>query len=359
MKDRLSVYIGRFSPFHAGHAAVLRHALKKSDRVLVLIGSAGQPRTIKNPWTYEERRDLIVAWGCAQAHSLSLSEQARLTFAPLPDTPYNDQLWLADVQAAVAAALASMPADTDVYVVGADKDASSYYLGLFPGWKLDLAEPVADGGGGAYSATTIRDRYFSGHCTAADMGSGLAQTGLFLFDFAEDKPLEYQRLRDEYSFIQDYRAAWSAAPYAPTFKTVDAVVVHSGHVLLVRRKHMLGEGLLALPGGFIGQDETLFDAAVRELREETGLKVPDPVLRSNCVRREIFDHPGRSLRGRTITTAHLFVLNPDYGLPEVRGSDDAAWAGWVKLGDVRTMRDQLYEDHFAIIETMVAGNPNI
>ncbi|MGH1560634.1 adenylyltransferase/cytidyltransferase family protein [Caulobacter segnis] len=37
------VLIGRFQPFHNGHLAVLRHALRLADKVIVLVGSAGQP----------------------------------------------------------------------------------------------------------------------------------------------------------------------------------------------------------------------------------------------------------------------------------------------------------------------------
>jgi bifunctional NMN adenylyltransferase/nudix hydrolase len=43
------VFIGRFQPFHAGHLAVVQHALSQSDRVLLLCGSARQPRSTRNP----------------------------------------------------------------------------------------------------------------------------------------------------------------------------------------------------------------------------------------------------------------------------------------------------------------------
>ena len=87
--------------------------------------------------------------------------------------------------------------------------------------------------------------------------------------YAESK--EYAALRDEADFIAKYRGAWRTAPYPPTFVTVDAVVVQSGHVLLVERKAYPGKGLQALPGGFVRPDERLQDTCIRELREETRL----------------------------------------------------------------------------------------
>src|SRR6185369_8381910 len=45
----LAVVIGRFQPFHRGHAALLGHALEVAPSVLVVIGSAGAPRLVKNP----------------------------------------------------------------------------------------------------------------------------------------------------------------------------------------------------------------------------------------------------------------------------------------------------------------------
>ncbi len=44
------VFIGRFEPFHNAHQTIIRNALKLSRKVIVLVGSTGKPRTIKNPW---------------------------------------------------------------------------------------------------------------------------------------------------------------------------------------------------------------------------------------------------------------------------------------------------------------------
>ncbi|MFP3686240.1 NUDIX domain-containing protein, partial [Bacillus sp. SIMBA_026] len=87
------------------------------------------------------------------------------------------------------------------------------------------------------------------------------------------------RLLEEQQLLDQYRQAWSQAPYPPIFVTVNAVVVQSGHVLLVKRNASPGKGLFALPGGFINPHERLLDACLRELRERLRLKVPEPVLK--------------------------------------------------------------------------------
>lgn len=90
------------------------------------------------------------------------------------------------------------------------------------------------------------------------------------------------------------------------------------------------------------------DSMLRELREETRLKVPEPVLRGSVKADKVFDHPERSLRGRTITHAYLIEL-ADGPLPPVKGGDDAAKAKWLPIAQVMEMDEVMFEDHLDII----------
>jgi len=91
-------------------------------------------------------------------------------------------------------------------------------------------------------------------------------------------------------------------------------------VLLIRRANPPYQGQWALPGGFVELDEDLPDAALRELREETGVvpRALEPV--------GLWGRPGRDPRGRVVTAAFVAVVGP--GCEAVRGADDAAEAAW-------------------------------
>ncbi|EJL31222.1 cytidyltransferase-related enzyme [Caulobacter sp. AP07] len=331
-------YVGRFEPFHLGHLSVIRRALDEAPRVIVLIGSAEAPRSARNPWTFEERAVMIRA---------ALGPDAgRLIIRPLVDHLYNETAWIADVQDSVAAAIAQDggAASASVALIGHEKDASSYYLRAFPQWALIDVDQTA-----MLSATDLRRHLFADDPGALRLLEANVPGPVLGMIQAFRTTEAYGRVADEFAHVEAYKAAWAVAPYAPTFVTADAVVVHSGHVLLVKRKAQPGKGLWALPGGFVNPRETVLDAALRELREETRLKLPAPVLRGGLKAQGVFDHPDRSLRGRTITHAFHFEF-PAGPLPAVRGGDDAARARWTPVAEARRMRGALFEDHFHILE---------
>ena len=123
---------------------------------------------------------------------------------------------------------------------------------------------------------------------------------------------------------------------------------------MIRRRAEPGKGLWALPGGYVNAntDKSVEDAAIRELREETGIKVPAPVLKGSIQDNRVFDAIGRSARGRTITHAFKIVL-PDGELPKVKGMDDAEKARWVPIAEVRS--EQCFEDHYEILQNFVGA----
>lgn len=340
----LLVFIGRFQPFHAGHRRVVETALNQCKHLLVLVGSSFQARTSKNPFTYDERYNMILG-------SLDPQHISRMTVRPLRDHLYNETNWIAEVQRhADALQIKGINGNKpEIGVIGYEKDSSSYYLKLFSEWGfVDVGNDYVD----VIDATTIRNMWLTGQSPRFVDGAISKFTHNFIFNEFSKK--EFERLSREHKHIADYQKQWANTPYPVQFNTVDAVVVQSGHVLLVKRKSAPGEGLWAMPGGFLNQNETMEKAVVRELIEETKIKVPDNLLKGIVKQtpRKVFDAPNRSLRGRTITNAFLIELAPG-PLPKVKGSDDAAKAQWVSLSDLEKMEDQCFEDHFYIIQNML------
>ena len=103
----------------------------------------------------------------------------------------------------------------------------------------------------------------------------------------------------------------SAAEHPPFAVTVDVVILTMVdgrlHVLLVRRQGEPFAGTWALPGGFKRPDETLEQAAARELVEETGVVAPKHLAQLGA-----YGDPGRDPRTNVVTVAYLAVT-PDVG----------------------------------------------
>lgn len=339
MEHNYCVFIGRFQPFHNSHLQVVKEGLSQAKELIIVLGSAHAARNIKNPWTTQEREDMIRA-------CLSNEENSRTHFVSVRDYFYNDNLWVADIQAKINSITEG---DSNVALIGTYKDSSSYYIKLFPQWDF-----LPSKSNGVLNATDARNALFGDLSLPANQAVILNMLPIavqeYLTEWVDHKA--FADLVAEYKFIQDYKKQWSVAPYPVTFNTVDCVLIQSGHVLVVKRKFNPGKGLVALPGGFLKENETLETSAIRELKEETGIRVDKIVLKNHVVDNKTFDHPGRSLRGRTITHAFCIRL-PDGELPEVKGSDDAAKAYWMPLMDVARLEHEFYEDHAHIINYFI------
>lgn len=335
-----SIIIGRFQPVHTGHLTLFKRAMISAKETIVCLGSSNLPRSTKNPFTLEERKEMIDNISPRKVHYVAIN-----------DVLYNDELWATQLRETVYAKIRELSPESDfeykpkIVLVGADKDHTTYYLNLFKSWDLELVPEHSEN----LNSTRIRREFFLDGIISEDL------VGYKNLKFLESYKREFKYLstQKEFRFIETYKSQWKNTPYPVIFSTVDACVVQSGHVLLVKRGAYPGKGLYALPGGFTGYTETLKESMLRELEEETKIKVSSTVLEASIREEKVFDNPDRSTRGRTITTAFLIKLNDKFDLPKVVGSDDAESAMWVPTEEIKHNPHLFYEDHWSMIQYFI------
>ncbi len=238
------------------------------------------------------------------------------------------------------------------------KDDSSYYLKIFPTFKLDLLPKFENG----LSATDIRDRYFITEKKFVGNNQDFIKSKVDdevykdLIKFRNSS--NFNKLMLEKEYFDKEQEKFKDYPYLSTlkFNCSDIVLVCDGNVLLVERYNEPGKGTWALPGGFVNANETYEQAAIRKLFEETCLKVPEKVLKGSLKRSKIFDSPKRNIGIPRITNAFYYEIQPDYKnefpkLPKISEGLNTSNVKWFSLAEVRHM--VLFDDHADIIDYFV------
>jgi bifunctional NMN adenylyltransferase/nudix hydrolase len=254
---------------------------------------------------------------------------ARVTnfkIVPLNDYRYSNTQWMSDVRATVEHYGMVNPT-----LFGHMKEGNDY-LTWFPDWKFKSIEAQYK-----IDASSTRKRMFE-----------------------TDDPEMPETVRADYAFYQKENKTFANYPFPETlnFNCSDAILECQGHVLLIQRKYAPGAGAWALPGGFRNRNESFLDCAIRELQEETNVRVPEKVLRGSIVKSELFDDPSRSfgIPRNTLAVYMRINPNPDGSLPRANGADDAALCKWVPLTDALNTIE-MYDDHKDILSKVTGVNP--
>lgn len=126
---------------------------------------------------------------------------------------------------------------------------------------------------------------------------------------------------------QEFVKKYDDSKYAKPSVTADMVIFSQNgdetEVLLIRRGRPPFQNQYALPGGFVNPDESVDDAAARELKEETGVDC-------GCLEQlRTFSTPGRDPRRWVITCAYLAVVKKEE--IAVQAGDDAKAAEWFRV----------------------------
>lgn len=332
----LAACIFRGEPPHMMHLHVVLEALKVAERVVIVLGSSWRSRNPKNPFVFRERAEMIL-------RMLTLEQCDRVTFVGVRDV-YDDARWVAMVRAKVEAfATPGLP----VALVGFEKDATSYYLQRFPAWQF-----IDAGSHMAVNSTELRAMLFGGtaigHALTAMKASTHPAVLAYLAEWA--RTAEYARRCAEHQANEGYRVKYPEERYY----TGDAIIEAAGHFLMIERDGALGKDTHAWTGGHQEGDESGLDIALRENGKEVTAPWTVDDLRSALVAQHVFDAPGRSPRGRIITTACHFKL-PGYTketLPVMYGRDDAKpkRANWFTRQEFADIMHDCFDDHDVIGE---------
>lgn len=85
---KTALFIGRFQPMHIGHLDAIEWILEKYRKIIIVIGSSQESRTEENPFTFEERKEIIEN----TLKSEGIKED-RYEIIGIPDV-YNDKAWV-------------------------------------------------------------------------------------------------------------------------------------------------------------------------------------------------------------------------------------------------------------------------
>lgn len=132
--------VGRFQPFHKGHLSVIREALRQCDDLIVVIGSAEDSHTEKNPFTAGERYQMLLS-------SLTPAERSRVMIIPVRDVN-RYSVWATHIESYVP--------PFDIVFSNSDLTRSLF---RDAGYQVKRTKAYSPG---TYSATEIRRRIVAG-----------------------------------------------------------------------------------------------------------------------------------------------------------------------------------------------------
>lgn len=352
--------LGRFQLVTLGHLAGVM-AMAEAARIPVVgNGSVNQSRDTRNPWTFDERREM---WEAA----IPLETLKRVRFFGQEDLG-NPLRWASAVEHRMTKELAELGVHADeasIALFGHRKDATTFYLDDFPAYILEQL-PNVDG----INASDLRETYFrmADFDEWAATAGGRVPEGVidWLRSFRRDPA--FARLAEEASRLDELAVPWAKrpSPDAPglpqdvIFNDAAAIVTQGNRVLLQRRSLFPGKGYWELPSGRIGLREEPIAAAVRlALGRSTGLDLSETQLRKAHRDTWFRSDPYRTTRGREMLFPSLFHLVPtprgktpderrkSMALPRVKASDNICF---FTFDEVRRMRSEIYADHAIVID---------
>ncbi len=287
-------FIGRFQPLHRAHVKIINSISKKVDYLIIGIGSSNKYRTVDNPFTLKERVDML-------NETLKIKNY---TIKPIPDT---------DDYAGWVKHVLSIIGHVDIVFTG-----NKIVKELFEREKIEVEMLESRG---YVSATAIRDMIFNDE------------------KWEKYVPEEVSTLVEKVGGVERIKTLMTL--YKNPIPTVDVVIEANNGIVLIERKHEpFG---WALPGGHVNYGETVEEAAVREVKEETSLDIKLLKLLG------VYSDPKRDPRNHKIS---IVFLAKAYG--KLIAGDDAKRVGIFRPDEL----PELAFDHRVILEDYFNGGQN-
>lgn len=324
-----SVFIGRFQPFHKGHLNSVVFALKHSKKLIIVLGSYRASPSLRAPWSAEERIEMIKS-------CLSISQIKRIYFVKVRDRLYCEELWIHNLKGEISKVTENRE---PVAIIGHEKDSSSYYLRIFPQWKF-----LETGNFNGIHATDIRKQFFlSPHFKSLD--EKIPQ-GVEKWLKKYRKSSFFNQLKVKFLYADKFLK--NKKNILPT-QVCNSILYCSGYILFVKSKDPLKKGLYSLPEAKPIQNEEHKKCSIRGLLEETNISIPIKKIEASFQKERIFNYPERFPLCKQISQTYFYQLNETF-LPNLFPGKNIESVEWILLDDVYLLEQQIYSDHFQMVQ---------
>lgn len=330
-KAELGIIIGRFQPFHNGHKALIDKALKECKKVLVLVGSSNKLPNHKNPLTTEERMKMVEG---TYGNSIVLRG--------LADNPSLTE-WVGNVYGHYMAITGDIdPTLVNLYTGDSTAEFYNEYFAV----RVVTAQVQ----GLPESKDILRKLYYG----QFSMGSSLlpSQTRQRLIPLMKTTHWDRMCLEHRTCKAREAEAFLGHKYNNPIEPVAHAVVVRGDKILLVKRNSTTGYGQWACPGGFVQGDETTVEAALRELKEETGVDLigKRAVQMACCVEENL-----EGLSVRSLGINYLFAVHREENLEITIAPEEVLKYKWGSLKDILNEKEILFYNHNLIVQRLYAS----
>lgn len=305
----------------------IQHCLDNYDLAIVFIGSANRAPSPTNPFSYADRRKMILS-------VFPLGNSQRLRIEPIPDMPHFDYEWARSAMVLTNGVIATasytrMLKDKDVTVV-CQKDKLPKYRCMFPQFKCDGLEI-----GENYSGSALRDVFFNGGLHVGKGGTVNGAVYDIVKELSEERSNYFESLRLEHKEFQKR-----------TDKLEKLTVIFcGGHVALGKGYDSRAAHLYGLPEAIHGQEGVLHGP-------NAYINVPKAAIRLGGGDETAYI-PKRDGSGDAyLVSTVVLAPNGDGSLPEIKPKGTFTDLNWKSLPTLKKFNGITVGEQLSIIELM-------